>query len=411
MHFIKHKTKTIGIFLLILVFVYTGNMVCASFTKTNTTTPETIDVTAFAGSASCVSCHKSICDSQLTTAHYLTSMPAALPYIKGSFKQGKNEYVLNRMLSVKLDSSDGLFTQTAFINGISYQEAPFDIVIGSGRKGQTYLYWRDNKLFQLPISYYAPLNTWCNSPGFPENFLNFDREIHAQCLECHGTYARAEKDVIGDTHFDTATIIYGVQCERCHGPAAAHVAYQKAHVEDTTARYIIQLKKLSRQQNLDACALCHSGFRTPVQPAFAFKTGDKLDEFSSANYSTDSTSMLDVHGNQFGLLTASKCFKMSQMDCASCHNVHVKERDNMQVFSERCISCHKEIKHTSFALSATAINTNCIDCHMPLMESRKIVLQLSGNQKSNTADLVRTHRVAIYGAQTSNYLKEKGRRK
>jgi hypothetical protein len=51
--------------------------------------------------------------------------------------------------------------------------------------------------------------------------------------------------------------------------------------------------------------------------------GDKLDDFSSANYSPDSVAVLDVHGNQYGLLTASKCFKMSaEMDCSSCHDPH-----------------------------------------------------------------------------------------
>jgi hypothetical protein len=33
----------------------------------------------------------------------------------------------------------------------------FDYVIGSGGKGQTYLYWKGDLLFQLPVSYWTEL--------------------------------------------------------------------------------------------------------------------------------------------------------------------------------------------------------------------------------------------------------------
>ena len=39
--------------------------------------------------------------------------------------------------------------------------------------------------------------------------------------------------------------------------------------------------------------------------------------------------------------------------------------------------------------------TNCIDCHMPALPSNKILLELRGD-KTPVADLVRTHRIAIY---------------
>ena len=118
-----------------------------------------------------------------------------------------------------------------------YETQSFDISVGSGYKGQTYLYWRDNKLYQLPISYYTPLNTWCNSPGFPNNYIQFDRIITARCMECHATFASVSGN--GDeTTFDSSHIIYGITCERCHGPAAKHVAYYSTHSQDTLGRFI-----------------------------------------------------------------------------------------------------------------------------------------------------------------------------
>ena len=388
-----------------MLLIYFGNVMSTNFCdlKKNTTQKEDQDIKKYAGSAVCADCHKDIYDSNIKTAHYLDSRPAARKFIKGSFDPGNNTFVYNKWMEVKMDQKNDSFFQHALINGIEYQSASIDIVIGSGRKGQTYLYWKGNELFELPVSYYTSLDSWCNSPGFPDNFIKFDRMIPAQCLECHGTYAKATLDENGKTFYDKKQILYGIDCERCHGPAAEHVAYQQQHPEDTTARYILIIKKLARQQRLDGCALCHSGFRNPIKPAFNFIIGDTLDNYSHVRYSNDSTSTLDVHGNQYGLLTASKCFKMSQqMDCASCHNVHINEANSPKIFSQRCIACHAETTHTSFTLPVNKkylLTNNCIDCHMPMLPSKKIVLTVAKSDNL-VPDLVRTHKVGIYPEQT-----------
>lgn len=366
------------------------------------------DITKFAGSAVCATCHKDIYESHIKTAHYLDSRPAAKEFIKGSFSRGKNKFVYNKWSEVILEQKEDSFFQTAFINGVEYKKEPFGIVIGSGRKGQTYLYWDDNKLFQLPVSYYTNLNSWCNSPGFPVNLAKFDRIIPAECLECHGTYAKVEEDENHEPFYDKSQIIYGIDCERCHGAAAEHVTYQQAHPEEKIAKYIIRIKQLSRQQRLDGCALCHSGFRNAIKPAFTFTIGDTLENYSSARYSVDSISTLDVHGNQYGLLMASKCFKMSQLDCSSCHNVHVNEANSPKIFSQRCIACHTDTKHTTLMLPADKrqlLTNNCIDCHMPMLPSRKIVLNVA-NSENAVPDVVRTHKVGIYPDKTKELLEK-----
>ncbi|MGB8836495.1 MAG: hypothetical protein WCC67_07105, partial [Candidatus Acidiferrales bacterium] len=63
-----------------------------------------------------------------------------------------------------------------------------DIVTGSGDKGQTYLYWKGEQLFQLPVSYWTDLKGWITSPGYSEGVADFDRPILPRCLECHATY-------------------------------------------------------------------------------------------------------------------------------------------------------------------------------------------------------------------------------
>ena len=226
--YIKKIKKQHVVILLISSAVLLGNVMSTSLNP-NTTFRKKISEQEkkFAGSASCASCHKEIYKSHLQTAHYLDSRPASKESIKGSFAKGKNNFVYNRFTKVLLEKKEDKFFQVALINEIEYQREPFDIVIGSGRKGQTYLYWKGNDLFQLPVSYYTALNSWCNSPGFHTAFVRFDRPITAQCLECHTTYIKENE--LSDTRnsFDKTQIIYGVDCERCHGPAADHVAFHK----------------------------------------------------------------------------------------------------------------------------------------------------------------------------------------
>lgn len=381
------------IFLLIVAFIWIGSIVCTAWRPPAVSR----EMPAFAGSDACKSCHRDIFNDTRHTAHYLSSALPDDAHIKGSFAPGKNEFVYNQWMVLVLEKKKDLFVQTAYMNGIPTEQRSFGIVIGSGRKGQTYLYWNKNNLYQLPVSYYAPADDWCNSPGYPLNYIRFDRPIPAACLECHASYAAAHEKKDGSTNFDKKSIIYGIDCERCHGPAAAHVAFHTQHPNEKIPNSIISTRHLTRQQRLDACALCHSGLRKQLQPAFSFTVGQRLDDFSVPNYDVDTAGGLDVHGNQYGLLTASKCFKMSaELDCSSCHNVHVNERHEMATFSQRCLNCHGI--HDTCTVKARAgvmLKDNCIDCHMPQLPSKKITLKLA-SANTATPDLVRTHRVGIY---------------
>jgi len=394
-HIARYK---LVIFLLI-AFVWSSLIICNSC---NNNTKNFIGIIhpngkQFAGSETCKSCHKHIFESHGLTAHSNTSRPGSTTSIKGSFDNGKNVFELNPHVKVMMERNAEGLLQVIYINGKEVIRQPMDIVIGSGTKGQTYLSWAGKKLFQLPVSYYAPLNAWCNSPGYPTDKIMINRTIPVRCLECHTTNFKKTEAINGVDEFDRTQVMYGVDCERCHGPAAEHVAFQKAHPDEKKAKFIINPALLSRQQKLDNCALCHSGLRENSKPSFSFVTGDKLDDYSTPDYKADTVAQLDVHGNQYGLLTASKCFKLSKMDCSSCHNVHVNEANNPGLFSLRCMNCHNNDNHnfcTQPAMPGLVLKANCIDCHMPALPSKKIFLEVEDKAKS-TPDLIRTHLISI----------------
>ena len=361
----------------------------------------------FAGSETCVKCHRSISDSHKLTPHFLTSRPGTVESVKGSFDSGENVFNMNERLKVVMEKSPtGLF-QHAFVAGSEVDRKPMDITLGSGRQGQTYLFWQENVLFQLPVSYHAPSDSWSNSPGYPTDQILFNRSISARCLECHATYFKSGKPTDGNETFDRKQVMLGVDCERCHGPAARHVTFHLKNPTETKGNHITNPARLSRKQKLDNCALCHSGIRNSLMPSFSYSVGDDLDHFLFPLQTPDSGAAMEVHGNQFGLLSLSKCFRMSTMDCSSCHNVHVKETKKLEVFSARCMTCHKEGSDnfcTQPVVQGLVLSKNCIDCHMPALPSRQVFLRSSRNQ--SIPFFIRTHLVGNYEKQVKTFLEK-----
>lgn len=360
----------------------------------------------FAGADKCLKCHKSIYDSFIQTAHHLTSLPATEQNIKGSLQPGTNAFSFNYNVKVVAEKrKDGVY-QVEYINDVEKKARRFDITIGSGTRGQTYLYWWKDTLFQLPLTYLTAANQWCNSPGYAEH-IAFGRPVTSRCLECHATFAQTisepdEKIEKFDHH-----IIYGVDCEKCHGSGAEHVAYQTEHPNEKTGKFIINPAMFSRKQSLDLCSLCHGGRLQKTKPSFSFMPGDTLTNYFVVDSSILFSNTMDVHGNQYGLLASSKCFQNSNMTCLSCHNPHANETGNVKLFSARCMTCHnRKDGHDCkmYKELGPIIERNCINCHMPEQPSKAIVVMLQGQMQPTAAEM-HTHLIKPYSDETKKFIK------
>ncbi|MEL6304632.1 MAG: hypothetical protein AAFQ20_07565, partial [Bacteroidota bacterium] len=109
---------------------------------------------AFAGSTSCIDCHSDIYDTHLKTAHFNTSTLADSTTIKGSFEIGRNTHFLNnRVQFMMIETDSGFYQKANFIhNQLELFNLKMDVVIGSGTKGQSYLNWQGDELFQIQTS-------------------------------------------------------------------------------------------------------------------------------------------------------------------------------------------------------------------------------------------------------------------
>jgi hypothetical protein len=394
----RRTTLLAFVFLFPVIVIFSQ---CLSDQTTNAAGPRGI---AYADAATCVKCHRDLTNSYQFTSHYQTSRPGSPETVNGKFSHGGVFRFTDSKL-VKLQNIDHKLYQAGYVNNQLAEAHPVDITFG-GVKAETYLYWQDNRLFELPLSWFSSLNSLTNSPGYAKDQINFKRAIVTRCFECHSSNitelpGKSFNQAGKGPEFDKHSLIYGIDCQRCHGPAAEHVNFHTNNPGVKEARYISKYSHLSRGQQMDACAVCHSGNKDNyLRSVFTFLPGDTLAHFKEPGFAgraVDATT-LDVHGNQTGLLAASKCYMVSKMTCLTCHDTHKKERGDMLAFSKKCMSCHSEANHNFCKKSpepGLVLQANCIDCHMPAKPSNVIKVQ-AADGKMAVPYLVRTHRIAIY---------------
>src|SRR6266849_9977752 len=187
----------------------------------------------------CEVCHREIVATFPETAHFRTSADASARSIKGQFVAGRNVLRTgSKGIYFRMERRDNVFYQTAVdsVRGRSRTER-IDLVVGSGRRGQSYLYWRNGLLFELPVSYLAGIDDWINSPGYFDGTIDFGRVIVPQCLECHSTSFKLQGDRRVARY--SSEYVLGVSCEKCHGAGQRHVEYHSTHPGETPGKYIL----------------------------------------------------------------------------------------------------------------------------------------------------------------------------
>jgi hypothetical protein len=365
---------------------------------------------AYAGSAACTKCHRQTADSYLHTAHYHSASTASPSNaIAGSFSKDSNSFVVNDTTKVVMERREGVPYQVLYINGREKRAQRFDIVFGYS-KGQTYLYWKNDLIYQLPISYFTNLHRWTSSPGYPAGIPIFDRPVLKRCFECHTSFI-AQSNEQNENALDQKSLIPDIDCERCHGPASNHVNFHTDNPDEKEGKYIISYKSLTREQKIELCAVCHAGNKgIQLRTVFGFRPGDSLSHFVLPDHG--SPIRPDVHGNQVALLASSKCFRMSEMDCSTCHNTHINDHGEYARYAQHCQGCHSTDGHNFCKIANTGniafLKANCTKCHMPSQPSGIIKVK-TAEANGNTPVFMVNHRIAIYPEESKkiiNNLKE-----
>jgi hypothetical protein len=372
--------------------------------------PKVVPRLDYVGDAACARCHQDKVETYHKTAHYVTSQVANKDTILGNFSPGSNTMMTaNPNLWFRMDVKGDDFYQTAIWGppsepaiadpssspgaGTRSHTERLDLVIGSGGKGQTYLFWKDDQLFQLPVGYSTVLHQWINSPGYTDGFANFERGIIPRCLECHATYFESVLPRPEFNLYDTKNFVLGISCERCHGPGRKHAESYGSKPSAHAAAAIVNPAKLSPARRADVCAQCHGGQgEREILPAFTYVPGEPLEKYIDLG-PIDSAADVDVHGKQGKLLMKSRCYQMSaDLNCSTCHDVH-KPDPGLAAMSQHCLSCHNIEASVTHVNAGDGIAKNCIDCHMPKLESKVVYLDVNGER---IRPRFRTHWVKTY---------------
>lgn len=165
----------------------------------------------------------------------------------------------------------------------------------------------------------------------------FDSPKAKRCLSCHSTQISLDHGRI-----DSSQMVYGIGCQRCHGP-------RQAHVESRGTSHPADWQIKDQMDSVMRCAVCHRmpGERDPH-------------EIRPGNVDI-------VRFQPMGLLQ-SACFLKSEMTCVTCHDPHRPMSVQDSLGTWQCIQCHNPA-HTMaeephITCAAGEID-RCVECHMP----------------------------------------------
>lgn len=356
----------------------------------------------FLGPQDCVECHADYCDTFQHTSHARTSMLPSTDTILGSLQPGRNVLSTARPeLQFRMHSHDGTFLQTVEMQYPPLQTVftdsfPIDLVFGSGNHGQSYLWWNNDRLYQTHVSYLSEGDAWVNSPGpYYDGTVDFSRPVPVRCMECHVTWIAADPQEMN--RFDRQTLIPGVTCVRCHGPAHEHVAYHRQHPTETTGKRIVNPAGLSIERQNEICAQCHSAGEEHSS-LFNYRPGEPLQQWLQLDFSASAESNADPHAaNQLARLMQSRCFQQSSgFACTLCHDPH-QNQSSAATFAQQCRSCHQQntCPEVQRPDTGSLAENHCVACHMPARRDAQVAMQ---TRQGNIEALLRDHQIGIWPA-------------
>lgn len=355
-------------------------------------------LSGYANPKSCIRCHQDEAAgfNETGMAHSF-SIPTAAATIGVPAKaqtfhhKGSNTWY-------SLTAHDGRFFERRWQKGFdgrdeNVEELSIDYVMGSGNHARTYLHREpDGTLIELPMAWYAENGgEFAMNPGFDNAAPMTRRVIAYECMFCHNAYPRipstAHRDLSAMPVYDTLPM--GIDCQRCHGPGAAHVqaAEGKASLETIRAT-ILNPSHLSNERQMQVCEQCHLETTSTLLPdrirrydrqPFAYDPNHPLSEFN-AYFTRDPahgrSDNFEIDSSAFRL-RQSQCYLQSKgaLTCETCHDPHDlhKESASAQYYANICLDCHATAIRKMVAERKHTPSNQCVTCHMPQRRTEDVV--------------------------------------
>ena len=307
----------------------------------------------YVGIRACTECHAERVAEFKRTRHYLACTTAAGIRAPGFTSEPGNHASRDPTAHFEMKRVGDEFIATGVQNtpqGERRNRYAIGLVYGAGGGGdEMYFSWQGDRLYNLPIGWLYPLNRWGNAVESIDA-----REVPESCIECHNTWAEHIPGVANEYRRDS--MILGVTCERCHGPAKEHIAHHQLTPNDA-AHAIVHPGKLSRARRLiEVCTQRHGNIK-PREPAFSYRPGEELDKFYRTVHNKHRED--EQVANQIEYLRQSKCFQKSEMTCIDCHNPHRPQQP--AAVRGACLNCHTSAACGEQPRLPAAVRNDCAD--------------------------------------------------
>ena len=333
------------------------------------------DAPAYAGAAACGKCHAEIQKKWAGARHSKMVQPATATSVQGDFSG--RQVVLRNEPYLLTNRAGKFYITESYLTGTPQQHR-VDYTLGNRRIQHYLTTLRDGRIIVLPPSWDIARKQWFHNfdIGDPDESGQVEVQLwNKNCYSCH--VSREEKNFdVERLEYKTAWQDFGINCERCHGPSAQHVANRtsrKPHTPDTLVQ-----TKLTPDRNTMVCAQCHS-FRDIF--INGYKAGDNYYDYFvpileyDQPVDKDPAYWPDGRTRRFSNdalgFWQSRCYLQGKATCLNCHaDAHDTGIEKNQQLrpgaSAICTGCH--------AGKATAVHTHhpdksagssCVECHMP----------------------------------------------
>lgn len=305
----------------------------------------------------CVECHAPQSEMFLETGHAQALRPGNDPDAVALFA-GQTTLLGQPPVRFRLwkeyghlwqrNEKSGLSTRVNWMFGSGHHGIT-PVVVAKNAKGQEegpdlHVSWYRGHGLALTMGHEAVL------AGDPNSLGSFNDVVDTQrCFHCHTTELTRKGQGI-----ETAHLLPGVLCSKCHPQARQHAERMQASQEATG---FDDWKSLTPLQSIERCGECHRS-PTALKPEELHPNNRRITRFASVG------------------LSLSHCFQLQhtrkradgsawRLDCLSCHEPHRPQPTDLQHYNRACRECHTRPQPMESDCPKQSIDSNCVSCHMP----------------------------------------------
>ncbi len=346
---------------------------------------------AYVGSEVCQNCHQAEYTLWQASSHAHTFERATAGNLPADVPAGSR--VRHAPGATQFHAADGRYVaETAGPDGAPTRY-PLTHVVGRMRVQMSVTTLPDGRQQVLPAMLEVPTGNWFDythllfgaggtdwdkpplvRPGDPSSWIGPVRSWDARCARCHVSgwaWRRPGSEGHGPRYRMRRL---GVDCESCHGPAAAHVEFRESKLEGEDP--MVAFRSLAHRPALGMCLQCHMESEVVTD---GFKLGQDIFEYRDPTLLLD-PERIDPSGRPLELIydgtpvSVSRCVAEGKLTCATCHDPHGSSQPSQlradPAKDTLCTGCHTEIAknigaHTHH--TPAGAGSRCIGCHMPFL--------------------------------------------